>query len=108
MSGYPLLSGVRVLEVAQLAPSSVGGHLADLGAEVIKVESGALGDPVRAGGAFAVGHPDGPALMHLRWNRGKEKNVNIAVPGRYRVCTGPKPQRPAGPVPLPSGWPAAR
>jgi crotonobetainyl-CoA:carnitine CoA-transferase CaiB-like acyl-CoA transferase len=76
MSGYPLLSGVRVLEVAQLAPSSVGGHLADLGAEVIKVESGALGDPVRAGGALAVGHPDGPALMHLRWNRGK-KSVRL-------------------------------
>ncbi|MFG1858286.1 CaiB/BaiF CoA transferase family protein [Actinomadura geliboluensis] len=70
MPGYSLLNGIRVLEVAQLAPSSVGGHLADLGAEVIKIESGA-GDGVRTGGADAVGTPDGPAFMHLRWNRGK-------------------------------------
>ncbi|GAA4672809.1 CaiB/BaiF CoA transferase family protein [Gordonia humi] len=71
MSGYSLLSGLRVLEVAQLAPSSVGGHLADLGADVIKIEAPGLGDPVRVGGARAVGSPDGPAFMHLRWNRGK-------------------------------------
>ncbi|MGI5328568.1 CaiB/BaiF CoA transferase family protein [Actinomadura nitritigenes] len=76
MSGHSMLSGLRVLEVAQLAPSSVGGHLADLGAEVIKVESGPLGDPVRVGGALAVGGPDGPAFMHLRWNRGK-KSVRL-------------------------------
>ncbi|MBD0023609.1 CoA transferase [Gordonia pseudamarae] len=75
MSGYSLLEGIRVLEVAQLAPSSLGGHLADLGAEVIKVETGA-GDPVRVGGARAVGGPDGPSFMHLRWNRGK-KSVDI-------------------------------
>jgi len=76
MSGYSLLTGVRVLEVAQLAPSSAGGHLADLGAEVIKVESGPAGDPVRTGGALAVGGQDGPAFMHLRWNRGK-KSVRL-------------------------------
>jgi crotonobetainyl-CoA:carnitine CoA-transferase CaiB-like acyl-CoA transferase len=76
MGGYSLLTGIRVLEVAQLAPSAAGGHLADLGAEVIKVESGPLGDPVRAGGARAVGSPDGPAFMHLRWNRGK-KSVRL-------------------------------
>ena len=76
MGSYSLLAGVRVLEVAQLAPSSVGGHLADLGAEVIKVESGPLGDPVRTGGALAVGDPNGPAFMHLRWNRGK-KSVRL-------------------------------
>ncbi|MBC2639481.1 MULTISPECIES: CaiB/BaiF CoA-transferase family protein [unclassified Rhodococcus (in: high G+C Gram-positive bacteria)] len=71
MSGYSLLDGVRILEVAQLAPSSLGGHLADLGADVIKIESGPLGDPVRIGGSRAVGCADGPAFMHLRWNRGK-------------------------------------
>lgn len=71
MSGYSLLAGLRVLEVAQLAPSSVGGHLADLGADVIKVETPGVGDPVRVGGARAVGTPNGPAFMHLRWNRGK-------------------------------------
>ena len=72
MSGYSLLAGLRVLEVAQLAPSSVGGHLADLGAEIIKVESPGVGDPVRVGGARAIGDPNGPAFMHLRWNRGKK------------------------------------
>ncbi|WP_019925275.1 CaiB/BaiF CoA-transferase family protein [Nocardia sp. BMG111209] len=72
MSGYSLLDGVRVLEVAQLAPASLGGHLADLGAEVIKVEAGPFGDPVRVGGSRAVGSPDGPSFMHLRWNRGKK------------------------------------
>ncbi|WP_328395901.1 CaiB/BaiF CoA transferase family protein [Nocardia sp. NBC_00416] len=72
MSGFSLLNGVRVLEVAQLAPSSLGGHLADLGAEVIKIEAGPAGDPVRVGGSRAVGGPDGPAFMHLRWNRGKK------------------------------------
>jgi crotonobetainyl-CoA:carnitine CoA-transferase CaiB-like acyl-CoA transferase len=71
MSGYSLLDGVRVLEVAQLAPSSVGGHLADLGAEVIKIESPRAGDGVRYTGADAFGGPDGPGFMHLRWNRGK-------------------------------------
>ncbi|ORL15990.1 CaiB/BaiF CoA transferase family protein [Prescottella equi] len=75
MSGFSLLDGVRALEVAQLAPSSLGGHLADLGAEVIKVESGPLGDPVRVGGSRAIGDPDGPAFMHLRWNRGKKSVV---------------------------------
>ncbi|MGX6510947.1 CaiB/BaiF CoA transferase family protein [Rhodococcus sp. SJ-2] len=72
MSGYSLLEGMRILEVAQLAPSSVGGHLADLGAEVIKIESGPLGDPVRIGGSRAIGDEDGPSFMHLRWNRGKK------------------------------------
>ncbi|MEE2060488.1 CaiB/BaiF CoA transferase family protein [Rhodococcus artemisiae] len=72
MSGYSLLEGMRILEVAQLAPASVGGHLADLGAEVIKVESGPLGDPVRIGGSRAIGGEDGPSFMHLRWNRGKK------------------------------------
>ncbi len=76
MSGYSLLNDVRVLEVAQLAPSSLGGHLADLGAEVIKVESGPLGDPVRVGGNRAIGDENGPAFMHLRWNRGK-KSVQL-------------------------------
>lgn len=71
MAGYSLLEGVRVLEVAQLAPSSVGGHLADLGADVVKVEAPGRGDGVRANGARAVDGPDGPGFMHLRWNRGK-------------------------------------
>jgi crotonobetainyl-CoA:carnitine CoA-transferase CaiB-like acyl-CoA transferase len=71
MSGYDFLQGIRVLEVAQLGPSSLGGLLADMGAEVIKVE-GAEGDPVRATSDPAVGSPSGPSFLHLRWNRGKK------------------------------------
>src|SRR5271169_1910015 len=37
---------MRVIEVAQLGPASLGGYLADLGAEVIKVE-GPDGDRLR-------------------------------------------------------------
>lgn len=85
MSGYSLLRGLRVLEIAQLAPSSVGGHLADLGAEVIKIENGPIGDGARLAGARAVGGPDGPGFLHLRWNRGK-KSVDLdlrAEAGRH-------------------------
>lgn len=75
MSGYDFLSGVRVLEVAQLGPSSLGGYLADMGAEVIKVED-AAGDGVRHAGNPAIGSPGGESLLHLRWNRGK-KSIGI-------------------------------
>ena len=44
---YDLLEGVRVLEVALLAPDALGMHLADLGAEVIKLEPPPAGDYVR-------------------------------------------------------------
>lgn len=75
MSGYDFLKGLRVLEVAQLGPASLGGILADMGAEVIKVE-GPDGDPVRHMGKHALGSPDGIGFLHLRWNRGK-KSVGI-------------------------------
>ncbi|WP_051361866.1 CaiB/BaiF CoA transferase family protein [Solimonas soli] len=71
MAGYDFLAGIRVLEVAQLGPSSLGGYLADMGAEVVKVE-GLDGDPLRHSSSPAVGSPDGPSFLHLRWNRGKK------------------------------------
>jgi crotonobetainyl-CoA:carnitine CoA-transferase CaiB-like acyl-CoA transferase len=86
MAGYTLLNGVRVLEVAQLAPSSVGGHLADLGAEVIKIEEPGRGDGVRYGGALAVGDENGPGFLHLRWNRGKKSvALDLRSPRGQRV-----------------------
>lgn len=66
---YDLLQGVRVLEVAVLAPDRTGMHLAELGAEVVKVEMPPVGDHVRLLGASFRG---GPGLNHLRWNRGKK------------------------------------
>ncbi|MGE0383131.1 MAG: CaiB/BaiF CoA transferase family protein [Gammaproteobacteria bacterium] len=69
--GYSLLNGIRVLEVSLLAPDSVGQHLADMGAEVIKIEAPPRGDHVRGVSPTAVGEPGGPSLLHLTWNRGK-------------------------------------
>jgi crotonobetainyl-CoA:carnitine CoA-transferase CaiB-like acyl-CoA transferase len=71
MSGYSFLRGVRVLEFAQFASDSLGGLLADFGADVVKVEPPGTGDPVRHLGEWAIGGPAGPSFNHLRWNRGK-------------------------------------
>jgi crotonobetainyl-CoA:carnitine CoA-transferase CaiB-like acyl-CoA transferase len=65
---YSLLRGVRVVELALLAPDLVGMHLADLGADVIKVEAPPDGDRLRVIGPRRIG---GLNPMHLRWNRGK-------------------------------------
>lgn len=64
----PLLDGLRVIEVAILAPNMVGMHLADLGADVIKVEMPGRGDYTHSVGAVRAG---GLSFLHLRWNRGK-------------------------------------
>ena len=63
-----LLDGLRVVEVALLAPNMLGMHLADLGADVIKVEEPGRGDYTRSVGAARAG---GVSFLHLRWNRGK-------------------------------------
>src|SRR5207253_1531052 len=66
---YTLLGGVRVLELALLAPDLLGMHLGDLGAEVVKIEQPPGGDYLREIGARKLA---GLNLMHLRWNRGKK------------------------------------
>jgi crotonobetainyl-CoA:carnitine CoA-transferase CaiB-like acyl-CoA transferase len=66
-----LLAGVRVVESALLGPGGVGMHLADLGAEVIKVENPG-GDYVRKM-AFPI--VDGISLLHWHLNRGKRSVV---------------------------------
>ncbi len=67
-----LLSGVRVIESSLLGPAAVGMHLADLGAEVIKVESPGGGDYVRKM-AFPI--IDGISLLHWHLNRGKRSLI---------------------------------
>ena len=64
-----LLRDVRVLEVSLFAPDALGGHLADLGAEVIKVEP-------PGGGGFRGGAVLGGEMQDTQWNRGK-KSVTI-------------------------------
>jgi crotonobetainyl-CoA:carnitine CoA-transferase CaiB-like acyl-CoA transferase len=65
---YSLLKGVQVLELSLLAPDLLGMHLADMGADVIKIEQPPGGDYVREIGSR---HANGLSFMHLRWNRGK-------------------------------------
>jgi crotonobetainyl-CoA:carnitine CoA-transferase CaiB-like acyl-CoA transferase len=72
-----LLDGLRVVEVALLAPNALGMHLADLGADVIKVEEPGRGDYTRVVGG---GGAAGVSPLHLRWNRGKR---SIAVDLRH-------------------------
>jgi len=67
----PLLSGLRVIESSLLGPAAITTHLADLGAEVIKVESPA-GDYVREM-TWPIIH--GVSLLHLHINRGKKSLV---------------------------------
>ncbi len=61
------LAGLRVIESSLLGPAAITTHLADLGAEVIKVESPA-GDYVREMTWPIV---EGTSLLHLHINRGK-------------------------------------
>ncbi|CAN5131855.1 CaiB/BaiF CoA-transferase family protein [soil metagenome] len=65
------LAGVRVVESSMLGPAAITTHLADLGAEVIKVESPS-GDYVRQMTWPLV---EGVSLMHLHVNRGKRSLV---------------------------------
>jgi crotonobetainyl-CoA:carnitine CoA-transferase CaiB-like acyl-CoA transferase len=67
----PPLHGVRVIECSMLGPGALGTHLADLGAEVIKVEPPS-GDYVREMTWPIV---EGVSLMHLHIARGKRSVV---------------------------------
>jgi crotonobetainyl-CoA:carnitine CoA-transferase CaiB-like acyl-CoA transferase len=66
-AGQPPLHGVRVIESALLGPGAITTHLADLGAEVIKVES-PEGDYIREMTWPIV---EGVSLLHLHIHRGK-------------------------------------
>ena len=64
---YPL-SSLRVVESALLGPGAVAMNLADLGADVIKVEAPGTGDYIRQM-AFPI--IDGISLLHWHISRGK-------------------------------------
>jgi crotonobetainyl-CoA:carnitine CoA-transferase CaiB-like acyl-CoA transferase len=66
------LSGVRVIESTMLGPGAISTHLADMGAEVIKVESPA-GDYIREMTWPII---EGVSLLHLHIARGK-KSVTL-------------------------------
>ena len=76
MSADKPLAGLKVLELARiLAGPWAGQTLADLGAEVIKVERPGSGDDTRAWGPPFVAGEDGDrprcSLSFMRCNRGK-------------------------------------
>jgi crotonobetainyl-CoA:carnitine CoA-transferase CaiB-like acyl-CoA transferase len=76
VSSYDFLKGLLVIEVAKLGPGALGGFLADMGANVVKVEEPGDGDYVRYTGPYAVGNENGFGYMFMRWNRGK-RSVGI-------------------------------
>ncbi len=73
--GEALLEGVRVVDLSG-EPGHLGGRiLADLGADVVKVEPPG-GDPLRAIGPFVEGAPPPEAsLRFAAWNAGKTSVV---------------------------------
>ena len=69
-----LLRGVTVLEASLFSPDALGGHLADLGAQVIKVDQPGGGG--FRGPMFAAG-----SLQDRQWNRGKQSvTINLKLP----------------------------
>ena len=62
------LAGVRIVESSMLGPAAITTHLADMGADVIKVESPG-GDYVREMTWPII---EGVSLLHLHINRGKK------------------------------------
>jgi crotonobetainyl-CoA:carnitine CoA-transferase CaiB-like acyl-CoA transferase len=71
MASAPPLHGVRIIECSALGPAQITTFLADLGAEVIKVEPPS-GDYIREMTWPIV---EGVSLMHLHLNRGKRSLV---------------------------------
>src|SRR6478609_7077578 len=67
----PPLAGVRIVESSMLGPGAITTHLADLGADVIKIES-PQGDYIRQMTWPIV---EGVSLMHLHISRGKRSIV---------------------------------
>lgn len=65
------LSGVRIIEVSMLGPGAITTHLADLGADIIKIET-PRGDYIREMTWPIV---EGVSLMHLHISRGKRSLV---------------------------------
>jgi crotonobetainyl-CoA:carnitine CoA-transferase CaiB-like acyl-CoA transferase len=65
------LASVRIVECSMLGPAAITTHLADMGAEVIKIETPS-GDYIRQMTWPIV---EGVSLMHLHVNRGKRSLV---------------------------------
>ena len=95
MSALPL-SGIKILDLTRVLAGPLSAQmLADLGAEVIKIERPGGGDDARAFGPPYLTDPEGKAnnnnSFYLCANRNKKSvTVNIATPGgsRHRPRAG--------------------
>ncbi len=78
----PPLAGVRIVECSMLGPGAITTHLADLGADVIKVEP-PQGDYIRQMTWPIV---EGVSLMHLHISRGKRSiAIDLRTPEGVEV-----------------------
>src|SRR5262245_10346925 len=78
MSG--ILAGVRVVELAQwIFVPSAGALLADLGADVIKVEHPRQGDPVRGLRTQGLGGGTGSLDLAVQQNNRGKRSVGIDI-----------------------------
>ncbi|MBM3663490.1 MAG: CoA transferase [Actinobacteria bacterium] len=76
------LAGVRVIEFSLLGPGAVGTHLADLGADVIKVEPPA-GDYIRQMTWPII---EGSSLLHWHIHRGKRSiTLDLRTPEAQEI-----------------------
>ncbi len=92
MSQGPLDS-IRVLEVTiYLFTSSTGAVLADWGADVLKVENAAFGDPCRYTAAWGISSDvDGLNYLWELSNRGKKSvGVDISAPRGREILFKPR------------------
>jgi crotonobetainyl-CoA:carnitine CoA-transferase CaiB-like acyl-CoA transferase len=94
LAGAQALSGLRVLDLSRiLAGPTATQALADLGAEVIKIERPGAGDDTRGWGppfvTDADGSETGPSAYFMAANRGKHSvAVNIAAPEGQDLIRG--------------------
>ena len=77
-----LLAGVRIIESSMLGPGAITTHLADLGADVVKVEP-PQGDYIRQMTWPII---EGNSLMHLHLHRGKRSlTLDLRTPEAVEV-----------------------
>ena len=82
MSNGAPLSSLRVIESSLLGPGAIGTHLADLGADVIKVESPS-GDYIRDMTWPII---EGVSLLHLHVHRGKRSiTLDLKTPEGVKI-----------------------
>ncbi|MGH8059141.1 MAG: CaiB/BaiF CoA transferase family protein, partial [Candidatus Entotheonellia bacterium] len=85
---YTLLAGLKVLELGRMISAPYCGKLlADMGAEVIKIEPSATGDPARQYGPFLHDDPHAERSgLFLYLNANKQGvTLNLATPTGQRI-----------------------